>query len=109
MCHNQVLQRGDYASFSVLGICIILILGGFFISLNVCITPITRKLWNRTQLHKFRNDSWVANELLELHSMALESLLDKAASSISTAEVTTPKHTADSKETSQEDNIHDAA
>lgn len=70
MCHNQIVQRTDHASFSVLGISIILILGGFFVALNAVISRISGALLPHSAKHQFRGSSWDSNELLELHAEA---------------------------------------
>lgn len=37
MCHNQIVQRDDFTSFSILGISLILLLGGLFLVLDICL------------------------------------------------------------------------
>lgn len=70
MCHNQIVQRRDYASFSVLGICIIVILGGFLIVLNALIYRLSGLILPHSVRRQFCELSWDANELLELRAEA---------------------------------------
>jgi hypothetical protein len=79
MCDNQVLRRRDYASFNVLGLCIILTIGGSIILLNAVIVHLHRLLRRKTPLSIFRQESWDANELLELQSEASRAALARTA------------------------------
>lgn len=72
MCHNQITRRADYRSFSVLGLCIVLIAGVLFLILNLSIGPIVKHLQNRSLEGRYRNAEWQANDFLQLQRMAYE-------------------------------------
>lgn len=63
MCDNQIVLRHDYASFSVLGLVIILVVGALIILTNYFCWP---RLRRGTAGNEYRDDQWKLNELLEL-------------------------------------------
>lgn len=72
MCNSQIVQRNDYASFSVLGLAIILCFGGFLMAVNLILSTAWPHLRHRNARSKFRNERWKAQELLELQRVALK-------------------------------------
>ena len=44
MCHNQIVQRDDYASFSVLGLAIIFCTGGLVLLVNMALSTVWPRL-----------------------------------------------------------------
>lgn len=79
MCNSQIIQRKDYASFSVLGIGIILAVGCCFVLLNMCITWIVNRARPRTPIQQYKKGSWKANDLLELHGVAADGIHRRAS------------------------------
>jgi hypothetical protein len=80
MCESQVIQRRDYASFSVLGIAMILTFGGLVVLLNVSITWMVNRTRPRTPPQMYKKGSWKANDLLELHEAAADGIHRRALS-----------------------------
>ena len=72
MCNNQIARRDDYSSFSILGICIILCIGGCMISLNVVGPFLWRRYQARTPDGRMRNTEWLLEGNLQLHRLAFE-------------------------------------
>jgi len=70
MCTNQIVQRNDYASFSVLSLAIIFIVGGLLIITNLSLSTIWPRIRRKTALNHYRDAQWDANELLELQRAA---------------------------------------
>lgn len=66
MCTNQIVQRNDYASFSVLGLAFILCSGGLAMLVNVSLSTVWPRLWYRSALDQYRKEQWKSTELLEL-------------------------------------------
>ena len=83
MCHNQVIQSTDYASFSVLGVCIIVLIGTAFIGSNMVDDRLCRLVLAKTELNEYRASSWDASGLLELQAAALRSRKSEASSTAS--------------------------
>ena len=79
MCSNQIVQRKDYASFAVVCILTIFIVGGTLIATNLWIDRLVRMLSPATALNQYRQASWELNELLELQAASAEDLQDKAS------------------------------
>ena len=95
MCNSQVIQRKDYASFSVLGIGVVLGVGGSVVLLNMSITLIVNRLRIQSPCQLYKEESWKANDLLELHGMAGEAIhrrvLDRSRSTPDPAHTKEPK------------------
>lgn len=72
MCDNQITQRSDHASFSVLGLAIILVLGGFIMIANAVLSTLWPKIRPDTALAEYRDLQWEANEFLELRPKSME-------------------------------------
>ena len=72
MCGNQIVQRSDHASFSVLGLAIILVVGGLIMLVNSFLSTLWPKLRPRSALGEYRDAQWVSNELLELQPRSME-------------------------------------
>ncbi|KAF7190982.1 Heterokaryon incompatibility protein 6, OR allele [Pseudocercospora fuligena] len=66
MCDNQIVQRNDHASFSVLGLAIILCFGGLAGVINLLLPNIWPRLRHRRDLSRYRNELWKHMELLEM-------------------------------------------
>ena len=66
MCRNQLVQRNDFASFSVLGMAIILCTGLMIIVLHLLLDTTWARLRNRTELDKHKNTKWDEMELMEM-------------------------------------------
>ena len=88
MCHNQIIERKDYASFSVLGLCVILIIGMVIICINACLHPTVRLLRPYIPVHEQRLMSWDTSELLELQIVASRVLHVRPPSAISSVMTT---------------------
>jgi hypothetical protein len=79
-CRLTVIQRKDYASFNVLGLCLIMIIGGFVICLNLCLSRLVTRLRPKTTMNQYRDASWDVNELLEMQSTAFQAMHRRASS-----------------------------
>lgn len=66
------MKSASHTSFSVLGLCITLILGGIIITLEITAEPLSRIIYRSTGLYK--GLEWVANETLQLQRMTHEEL-----------------------------------
>ncbi|CAK4034500.1 Hypothetical predicted protein [Lecanosticta acicola] len=105
MCSNQVAQRDDYASFSVLGLVIIFCLGHAIMILNLLLGRVNFVWLKRMKGNEYRAAQWKAMELLELQRAACTSGLephenhksdsDSRLSSPSTAESRHMSHVED--------------
>lgn len=71
MCHNQIIQSTDYASFNVVGLCVILFVGATVVILNVFDERLCRLLLCRSEVNDNGEDNWKKSELLELQATAL--------------------------------------
>ena len=80
MCESQVIQRRDNASFSVLGIAIILAFDGLVVLLDASITWVVNRTRPRTPPQMYKKGSWKANDLLELHEAAADGIHRRALS-----------------------------
>ncbi|KZF21368.1 hypothetical protein L228DRAFT_262392 [Xylona heveae TC161] len=73
MCRNQkARQNGDYTSFSVLGIAIILVVGSIIILTSMCLEMIVAWIQVRYEFGLHRHLQWVLDEKLQLQRMAYE-------------------------------------
>lgn len=70
MCTSQMAQRRDYASFSVLGLGIILGTGLVIMILNFFLNALWRRFHTPTTLQAYRLAEWDSLELLELQRAA---------------------------------------
>ena len=72
MCANQIVQRNDYMSFSVLGIAIILCSGGLLMLVNISLSTVWPRLRRdkRSALQEYRDEEWKSTELLKLQQIA---------------------------------------
>ncbi len=66
MCHNQIVQRDDYTSFSVLGLAIIILSGGLVMFVNVTVSRFWPWLTSRRDRDRRHEGRWRSYELLEL-------------------------------------------
>lgn len=72
MCTNQIVQRNDYASFSILGLVIIFTFGALFIIIDMSLTTLIKRLRPDTRRSQDRKLEWTLYELLQLQRMAYE-------------------------------------
>jgi hypothetical protein len=73
MCHNQIVQRDDFTSFSILGIILILVLGGLFLVLDVCLERLIVLWYQKFQPSKaWKLRAWRGNRPLQIQSQAFE-------------------------------------
>ena len=73
MCDEQIVRRDDYASSSILGLCIIFIIGGIIIILLNLASSLVWERWQaRTSRGICRNLEWLHNGTLQLQRLALE-------------------------------------
>lgn len=70
MCSNQIIQRPDFSSFSVFGICMILVVAGLIFIVDLFLEPF---LLRRSALarNSCRPD-WVSQDTLQMQRMILE-------------------------------------
>lgn len=66
MCDNQIVQRNDYASFSVLGLFMLLGIGLAIISINLLLITVVHRMQPSTALNHLRRVEWDKSETLEL-------------------------------------------
>lgn len=66
MCDNQIVQRNDHASFSVLGLGIILVVGTLIVIFNSLLSTIWPRVRKRSFLDDYCNAQWKLHELQEL-------------------------------------------
>lgn len=67
-----MIQSTDYASFNVLGLCIILFVGGVIIAINIFDKRLCRFMLRKTETNEHRQASWEKNDLLSLQAAALQ-------------------------------------
>lgn len=72
MCTNQIVQRDDYASFSVLGIAIILSFGGLIILANLMLDNIVTLFQTSSGTTRNTPLEWKFTSTLQLQRMAYE-------------------------------------
>ncbi|TKA77902.1 hypothetical protein B0A55_03344 [Friedmanniomyces simplex] len=72
MCENQITHRSDYASFSVLGLCFILVPGLVIIFINLVLVSVVHRLQPGTELNSMRQLEWERTETLELQRQLFE-------------------------------------
>jgi hypothetical protein len=76
MCQNQLVQRDDYASFSVLGVALILVIGGLIIVVQLMLNPVTnfyhRRLHGGSDTEKRRMPAFNAAHVLQIQRLAFE-------------------------------------
>lgn len=72
LCTSQMATRNDYASFSTLGIAMILALGGVVIIIGLSIELITRTIRKSTNRGTYRQLGWDVSEVLQLQRLAYE-------------------------------------
>lgn len=71
MCSNQIVIRSDFQSFSLFGMCSILIIGGLMIILGLSVEPL---LTQKSLLVKHsRRLAWVSQGVLQLQRLVFES------------------------------------
>jgi hypothetical protein len=76
MCTNQIVQSAQYASFSVLGLAIILVVRGFLVVTNSILSTVWTHVVPHTQRKKERDAEWKAYELLELQRLSPDNDVD---------------------------------
>jgi hypothetical protein len=64
----------------VLGLGLILGIGGAFIVLNFTLHQLVKRIRPDTDLNRYRNASWNANELLEMQSIAFPAIRQRLSS-----------------------------
>jgi hypothetical protein len=73
MCHNQIVQRDDFTSFSILGIVLIFLFGGLFIIFNIYLERLIVFWYHEVQPSKaWKLRAWRGNRPLVIQSQALE-------------------------------------
>ena len=73
MCHNQIVQRDDFTSFSILGMTLIFFFGGLFITLDVCLELVITFWYHRVQPRKvWKLRAWRGNRPLQIQIQAFE-------------------------------------
>ena len=72
MCTNQIVQRQDYASFSVLGLSIIVGVGGLIILLNVLKSACGRRIQEHSVHGRHRNLEWRLDSNIQLQRLAYQ-------------------------------------
>ena len=66
MCRNQVVQRGDFASFSVLGLATIIVVCGLIIVLSEGLSRILPRIATKSVAQRRRDEEWQAYDILKL-------------------------------------------
>ncbi len=73
LCTSQIATRNDYASFSTLGIALILALGGVIIIIGLSIEPVTSAIRkSKRRATNYRQMEWDVGEVLQLQRLAYE-------------------------------------
>lgn len=72
MCDNQIVVRGDYISFSILGLAIILTIGGSCVGINLCLDSIVATFDKRFNRDPYKALEWKTDGLLQLQRHAYE-------------------------------------
>lgn len=82
MCESQIVQREDHASFSVLGLTIILCSGLLAFIVSSFLSDIWPRLFHKTFADCYRNEQWRALDLLQLRAVgrSIQSLGEGAQS-----------------------------
>lgn len=70
MCSNQIVRRSDFSSFSVFGMCMILVVGGMIITLDLCSEAIFTRQSNLIRGPRMRD--WVSQGLLQTQRRLFE-------------------------------------
>jgi hypothetical protein len=74
LCNNQkVHTTGEYQNFSMLGLCIILVVGAIIISLSLTIEWVTSLIQRRLKRGDERRVQWIVDSDLQLQRMLYES------------------------------------
>jgi hypothetical protein len=74
LCKNQkVHTTGEYQNFSMLGLCIILVVGAVIISLSLTIEMVTSLIQRRLKWGNERRVQWIVDSNLQLQRMLYES------------------------------------
>jgi hypothetical protein len=72
MCSHQIIRRNDFASFNILGLAIIFIVGGLMIILNLTLSTIVNKIQQATPKGQHRIREWDINGTLKLQRIAFQ-------------------------------------
>ena len=73
MCRNQIVRsQGGTISFSVLGVCIILVLGGTLIVTSLVIDPLVGFVRRTFHWKEHKSLQWILDEKLQLQRLAYE-------------------------------------
>ena len=73
MCENQIIRsQGGTVSFSVLGLCIILIFGGILIVTSLVIDSLVGLIRRKLDWKKYKSLQWSLDEKLQLQRLAYE-------------------------------------
>jgi hypothetical protein len=72
MCTHQIIRQNDFASFNILGLAIIFIVGGLIIILNLTLSTIANKIQQATPKGQHRIREWDINGTLKLQRIAFQ-------------------------------------
>ena len=73
MCKNQIIRSpGGTVSFSVLGLCIIFIIGGILIVTSFVMDTLVGYIRRRLEWKKYKSLQWTLDEKLQLQRLAYE-------------------------------------
>jgi len=72
MCMDQKVIRTDYASFSIFGLTMILVLGSLIIVINLTLETLAGAIQKRTSKGEYRQLEWGLTETLQLQRLAYE-------------------------------------
>ena len=72
MCTRQIIRRNDFASFNVLGLALIFILGGLIVIVNLTLRSVVNRLQQATPKGQHRIREWDVNGTLKLQRIAFQ-------------------------------------
>src|SRR4051794_24908140 len=67
MCTHQIIRQNDFASFNILGLAIIFVVGGLIIILNLSLNTIVNKIQQGTPKGQYRIKEWDINGTLNVN------------------------------------------
>jgi hypothetical protein len=72
-CRNQIIRNaGQYQSFSVLGLCLIGVVGFLIILISFCIEPLVKAIRSMLGRKTFKSESWITDFVLQQQRIAFE-------------------------------------
>jgi hypothetical protein len=71
-CTHQIIRQNDFASFNVLGLAIIFVVGGLIIVLNLSLSAVVNKIQQGTPKGQYRIKKWDINGTLKLQRLAFQ-------------------------------------